>query len=105
MRFQVPQFIETETKVVGPFTLRQFMFVVGGVSMLILEYMLLGFGLLWLVAAIPTVGLFGALAFVKIGGQPFLNFLAFMLAYAFGAKRYYYRVKQDDTITPFAHGK
>ena len=29
MQFQVPQFIETEDKVVGPLTLRQFMYIAG----------------------------------------------------------------------------
>ncbi len=30
MRFQVPQFIETETKIVGPFTLKQFLYIALG---------------------------------------------------------------------------
>ena len=32
MRFQLPQFIETEVKIVGPFTLQQFLWVAGGAA-------------------------------------------------------------------------
>ena len=94
MKFQVQQFIETETKIIGPLTLKQFLFVAGGVSMTALEYIMLN-GILFAVAALLTISFFGALAFLKIDGQPFLNYLAYMLAYALGAKRYIYRIKED----------
>ena len=96
MKAQVPQFIETETKIIGPFTLKQFMFVAGGVSMVAMEYMLLN-GVVFLIAAFLSLAFFGSLAFLKINGQPFLNYLAYMLAYLFGAKRYIIQVKQDNT--------
>jgi hypothetical protein len=95
MKAQVPQFIETETKIIGPFTLKQFMFVAGGVSMVAMEYMLLN-GIVFLVAAILSLTFFGSLAFLKVNGQPFLNYLAYMLAYIFGAKRYIYQVRQNN---------
>jgi len=94
MRFQVPQFIETETKIVGPFTLKQFLFVGGGASMIVLEYILLP-GIFFITAAVVTSAFFGALAFLKIDGQPFLNYLAYFLAYLIGAKRYQYKPKQN----------
>lgn len=94
MRFQVPQFIETETKVVGPFTLKQFLFIAGGLSMIAMEYILLP-GIFFLVAALITGAFFGALAFLKIDGQPFINYLAYFLAYVLGAKRYRYAPKQE----------
>jgi len=90
MKFQVPQFIETETKLIGPFTLKQFLFVAGGACVGALEYMLLD-GIWFLLALVPTVAFFGALAFVRVDGQPFLNYLAYMLAYMLGSKRYVYR--------------
>ncbi|HXK36261.1 MAG TPA: PrgI family protein [Candidatus Paceibacterota bacterium] len=93
MRFQVPQFIETETKVVGPFTLKQFLFVAGGISMVVVEYMLLP-GLFFVVLALLTAGFFAALAFLKVNDQPFLNYFAYFLAYIFGAKRYQFTPKQ-----------
>ena len=93
MRFQVPQFIETETKIVGPFTLKQFLFVAGGISMIVVEYMILP-GMFFVVLALLTGGFFAALAFLKINDQPFLNYFAYFLAYLFGAKRYQFAPKQ-----------
>ena len=93
MRVQVPQFIETETKIIGPFTLKQFLFIAGGISLIVMEYILLP-GIAFIAAAFVTGAFFGALAFLKVDGQPFINYLAYFLAYALGAKRYQYMPKQ-----------
>lgn len=74
MQYQVPQFIETEDKVVGPFSLRQFAFVgaaavVSGVCYFLLQTWL------FLIVAIILVGGAGALSFVKINGRPLLKIL------------------------------
>jgi hypothetical protein len=90
VKYQVPQFIETETKLIGPLTLKQFLFVAGGVSVIAMEFILLS-GVIFMVLAFITAALFGALAFLKIDGQPFINYLAYMLAYGLGAKQYIYR--------------
>lgn len=99
MRFQTPQFIETETKLVGPLTLRQFLFVVGGVSMSAMEVVVLS-QFFAIVAVIPTLMFFAALAFFRVNGQPFLNYLAYMAAYSFGSKRYEYRPPSQGPIIP-----
>lgn len=97
MRFQVPQFIETETKLIGPFTLKQFLFVAGGASMIAMEYIILS-GIFFLIAGFLTAAFFGALAFVKIDGQPFINYLSYLLAYALGSKQYLFKPKQEEGI-------
>jgi hypothetical protein len=105
MKFQVPQFIEAETKLIGPLTLRQFLFVAGGVSTTALAYILLN-GILFAVVAILVVAFYGSLAFVKVDGQPFLNYIAFVVAYLLGSKRYIYRIKQDtNQFTPPPNGQ
>ena len=104
MKFQVPQFIETETKIIGPLTLKQFLFVAGGVSTTALAYTMLS-GIFFIVAALLVLGFFGALAFVKVDGQPFLNYLAYALAYMLGSKRYIYQIKKDtNQFTPPSNG-
>lgn len=90
MRYQVPQFIETETKLIGPLTSRQFLWVAGGLSMGILEFMFLS-GYLRIGAIILTLAFFGVLAFIKIEGQPAVNFLAYMLSYALQSKKYLFK--------------
>jgi hypothetical protein len=104
MKFQVPQFIETETKIIGPLTLMQFLFVAGGISVFALSYLLLN-GIAFLVVAVLDLSFFGSLAFVKVDGMPFLNYIAYVLAYLIGSKRYIYQIKQDtNQFTPPTNG-
>lgn len=67
MEFTVPQFIERETKIFGPFTFKQFIFIgiAGGISIML--HFMLPFHL-FLLAAIVLLGGALALAFLKIGG-------------------------------------
>jgi hypothetical protein len=74
MQFQVPQFIETEDKVVGPFSLRQFAYV--GVACLVsaIFYFMVSTWLFFIIALILVGGSF-ALSFVKVEGRPLINIL------------------------------
>jgi len=73
-KFQVPQFIEQEDKIVGPFTLKQFFYiaVAGGILFFLFFYVRLG---VWLV----FLGIFGSiaisLAFIKINGHSLSKYL------------------------------
>ena len=80
MRFQLPQFIETEVKIVGPFTLKQFLWLAGGAAILTLVYMTTG-GAVFFILAIPVGGIFLALAFFKINDIPLLNYVSCGLSY------------------------
>jgi len=66
MEFQVPQFIEVEDKIFGPFTLKQFIFIVGGAGMGFIVWTLLK-GLLGVVIAVlialPLALFIGAFGF------------------------------------------
>ncbi len=81
MQFQVPQFIDIEDKVIGPFTIKQFLYLLcAGLIIFIVSKILNLFATI--ILAIPIAGIALALAFVKIGGQPFIiiakNFLSFV---------------------------
>jgi len=70
MRYQVPQFIEMEDKVIGPFTLKQFIYL-GSVPLVcyILNFIVeLPYVILVGVIFFPVAVL---LAFYKINGKPF----------------------------------
>ncbi len=74
MQFQVPQFIETEDKIVGPFTLRQFMYVAGaGLASAILYFTIATW--LWFILTIILLGGAIGIAFVKVQGRPLGNVL------------------------------
>jgi uncharacterized BrkB/YihY/UPF0761 family membrane protein len=74
MQFQVPQFIDTEDKIVGPLSLRQFGFIAaGGILSAILYFSVEPW--LWVIGSIIIFGAAIALAFVKIEGRPFASVL------------------------------
>jgi hypothetical protein len=70
MQFQVPQFIETEDKIVGPLSLRQFIVVGAGVGVCALLYFILQTWI-WVFLAIIIMAITISLSFLKIQGRPF----------------------------------
>ena len=99
MRFQLPQFIETEIKIVGPFTLQQFLWIAGGAAFVFLLYMLVK-GLLFFVFAIPIAGIFLALAFLKIDGVPLIVYASYSLSYFTNPKKYIFK-KEDEGLKSY----
>ena len=90
MRFQLPQFIETEIKIVGPFTLKQFLWVAAGAVLIFLDFSIFG-GFVAIIIGLPIAGVALALAFLKIDDLPLINYVANALSYMFGTKEYRYR--------------
>lgn len=77
-QFIVPQFIESEDKIIGPITVRQFLICLVGAGILFVEYKMLTTPY-FIVALLITGALVGAFGFLKINGQPFhIFFLNFM---------------------------
>ncbi len=68
-QFQVPQFINIEDRIIGPLTLRQFLYLLGGAAVVVLGWAFLHI-FLFILVVVPIAGLFAALAFVKISGRP-----------------------------------
>lgn len=77
-KFIVPQFIDTEDKILGPITVRQFLILLGMVFIIFIEYKLFQF-FYFVIIGLLTAGLASVFAFLKINGQPFhiffINFL------------------------------
>ena len=90
MRFQVPQFIETETKIVGPLTWKQFIWVALGVGLLLLLFRVLT-GPLLVFVSIIVIAVFGALAFFRIEGTTLIEYLMKALGFALGPKKYLFK--------------
>lgn len=74
MQFEVPQFIEIEDKIFGPFTWRQFLYLGGGGGAIVVMLLLLPF-YLSIIPAIAVGVLTGALAFYPVNNRPFSDFL------------------------------
>ena len=90
MEYQVPQFIEVEDKIFGPFTLKQFIYVAGGVGLcaILLLYLPLLFGI---VLAIPVAVFTAALAFYKINNKPFVEIMDAAFKYYLGDRLYLWK--------------
>jgi hypothetical protein len=95
MRFQIPQFIDVEDKIFGPFTLKQFIYIAGGVSVAVTGVVLLGIFLGLLVSA-PIVVLAAALAFYRVNNRPFINVLESAFKYFTKDKLYIWNKKEPE---------
>jgi len=90
MRFQVPQFIEVESKIFGPLTLKQFIFLAGGGGIIFILYAILPFWLM-IIFGIPFGILAFALAFYKVNEQPFIKVMESAFNFLLSAKIYVWK--------------
>jgi len=95
MRFQIPQFLERETKIFGPLTFRQFIYIgVAGAIIFVLYFTLAQANLmLFLVITIFLAGGAVILAFVQIGGKSLISVLGNVLTYSFSSRIYLWKRK------------
>ncbi len=82
MEFTVPQFIEQETKIVGPLSFKQFAYLLAAAGISGFLYFVIPNRALSIFLSLIVFGLGFALALVKIQGTPlpavFKNFLIFL---------------------------
>jgi len=83
MQYKVPQKIDLEDKVIGPLTIKQFIWLLGGGMAIYLIFTTFGGLFRWLLIFIAVI-LTLAFAFVRVEEQPFsylaTNFLSFLLS-------------------------
>ncbi len=98
MRYQVPQFIEFESKIIGPFTFKQFVYLLGGAGGTYIFYKIFGIfpGIIFIIALWVLAG---SLAFVKINNKDFVDILAAGFSYVVKSKLYIWK-KIDKPATP-----
>ena len=91
MQYQVPQFIDVEDKIFGPFTFKQFIYMIGGIG---LSYLLYRFIPSFIFSAIPiliVLALSAALAFYRVNNRPFINILESAFRYSIGSRLYLWK--------------
>jgi len=87
MQFQVPQFIETEDKIVGPFTLRQFIYIaIAGIISFTLFFVLELW--LWFIIVLILFGISASLAFIKINGRSMITIIQAAFKYTWSPRIY-----------------
>jgi len=90
MQFKVPQFIEIEDKIIGPLTLKQFLYILGGFGVLAVLWFYLELGL-FIAIAIPIAAFVLGLAFYKVNGRPLVYILGSVIKYLIKPKLYLWR--------------
>ena len=95
MRFIVPQFIERESKLIGPLTFRQFLYVGSAGFICFIIYFSFPFNV-FLLSCFVFGGIALAFAFLEINGAPFATFLWNFFKYSLSPKTYFWGKKGQD---------
>ena len=97
MRFEVPQFIEVESQIFGPFTWKQFIYLSGGVGLAVVLF-LTSTTFMFALFGIPAAGLGLALAFYRVNDRPFSIFLESFLMHNLVNTKLYLWSKQNEAV-------
>lgn len=98
MRFEVPQFIEVEDKIVGPLTWRQFVYIAGGIGLSVILLFVFDNFFLFIISGVPVMALSGFLAFHRVNNRPFSMFLESVIGYFTRTKLYLWKKEKQQTI-------
>ena len=96
MEYQVPQFIEVEDKIIGPLTLKQFIYLAGAGGLCVVFFVYLP-TLLAILLSIPVGGLGAALAFYRVNGKTFIEILEAGFTYYTGSKLFLWK-RQEPSL-------
>ena len=87
MRFQVPQFVDIEDKIIGPLTLKQFIFYLIAGLFLVPIWVLFNVGT-FVILAVPIVGIAALFAHVHFAGMNFIQLLYNGFMFFLGTRLY-----------------
>jgi hypothetical protein len=91
MQFQVPQFIEIEDKIFGPLTIKQFLYLGGGIGASIVLFIYIPYKIISVILIIPVAIFSLALAFYKVNGKTFIDVVENSFYYFLGDKLYIWK--------------
>lgn len=95
MQFKVPQFLDIEDKIFGPFTFRQFAYLAGGGGLCFVLYKALPFYISFIPILI-IAGLALALAFYKVNNKPFIFVVESGIKYLLTDKLYIWKRRMKE---------
>ena len=97
-QYIIPQFIESEGKIISFLTFRQFFIIVGGGAMCLLFYYTLPFyffAILSIIVGLTTA----AIAFLKVNDMPLTTLALNVIGYSITSKNYTW--KKKESLYPF----
>ncbi len=95
MQFRIPQFLDIEDKIFGPFTFKQFAYLLGALAFAYIFWKLIPYKIISILLILIFSGTFLALAFVKVNDRPFVNILEAAYKFLIKNKTYVWVKKQD----------
>ncbi len=100
MQFQVPQFLDVEDKVIGPLTIKQFLYLIGGAGFAYLTFRFIPY--IGLVLSLAFVALGVSLAFYKFNNKPFVYIIEAAYNYIRNARLYVWHRRERTTEVSMA---
>lgn len=94
MQYQVPQFIEIEDRIIGPLTLKQFIYLAFAAAILFVFWFLFKF-YIWIMVALPVAAIALSFAFLKINDRPFVYFFIAAVSYFIKPRLYIFRTVSE----------
>jgi hypothetical protein len=100
MQYSVPQFVDVEDKVIGPLSIKQFLFLLGGAGIGVTLWFLLPV-ILAIIIDLPLILLAVGLAFFKVNGVPLQSYIANLVGFVLRPNTRVWKreVDLDKTIT------
>ena len=87
MQYKVPQFIEVEDKIFGPFTFKQFIYLLGGGGLTFILWKLLPH-IIAIFFILPVLAFSLALTFYRVNNKPFIDLVQSFFAFTTKDKLY-----------------
>lgn len=98
MKFQVPQFIDTEDKIFGPLSFKEFSYIAGGCGLAYILYRFIPSFLIAIIFIAPVLTFAAMLAFYRPNNKPFIEMVQSAMLFSLGSK--IYRWKREKKIVP-----
>lgn len=99
MQYYVPQFIESESKIIGPLTIKQFFLLAGPATFVVVLYLIFkSFLVVFLLGGI-FIGGGAAFAFFKFQGQDLPSVFSYGISYLIKPKEYIWVKKGQEQIS------
>jgi hypothetical protein len=101
MKFEVPQFVDVEDKIFGPFTWKQFVYLAGGAGAAFMLFIFLPF-ILFVLLGGPVIAFALGLAFYRVNNRPLSFMIEAMVTYFTKGRQYRWKKEVVKEVTATA---
>ena len=99
MQYYVPQFIEMESKVIGPLTLKQFLIIGSPIGIIVALFFILKIKIVVIFLGIVVIAAGIMIAFFKYQGQDLTAIITYGFSYFLSPKEYIWFKKGEEKLS------